>query len=182
MIKQPVNLQEFLRKRALKKSDSIAQLEYPKTPKIEKKIKRITQANQNTPDTTTPKVQKSTKSVPKPTDPTNTPQSGNGFSKEAEYFMFIEWIATPSMLRSPKTQQELAGRLKVDETTLSDWKKRKGFWDKVEKKIAYANRERHADVMHSFYMNLLRKGQGKDVLVWLQYVFGFNPKVMFADE
>ncbi|OGL76289.1 hypothetical protein A3E97_05160 [Candidatus Uhrbacteria bacterium RIFCSPHIGHO2_12_FULL_47_12] len=182
MTKQPINLQEFLQKRALKTSDGIAQSENPKTPKIKKKIKHTPQAIQHTPDTTTLKVQKGTKSLPKPANPIHTPQSGNGFAKEAEYLIFIEWIATPSMLRSPKTQQELAGQLKVDVATLSDWKKRKGFWDKVEKKIAYESRERHADVMHSFYMNLLRKGQGKDVLVWLQYIFGFNPKVRFTDE
>src|SRR3989344_5753092 len=112
MTKQPINLQEFLQKRALKTSDGIAQSENPKTPKI-KKTKQPPKAIQHTPDTTTLKVQKGTKSLPKPANPIHTPQSGNGFAKEAEYLIFIEWIATPSMLRSPKTQQELAGQLKA---------------------------------------------------------------------
>jgi len=44
---------------------------------------------------------------------------------------FIEWCAKPHQERIPKTQNEVATKLGVDINTLSEWKKRIGFWDEV---------------------------------------------------
>src|SRR5882672_4963242 len=53
--------------------------------------------------------------------------------KVAEKEAFKLWLAMPSWERVPKSQQELAKRLNVDEGTLSDWKRIPGFKDEVTK-------------------------------------------------
>jgi hypothetical protein len=49
----------------------------------------------------------------------------------ADQLRFIEWLATPKMARSPKTQKQFAAQSKHDEGTLSDWKRLPGFMDDV---------------------------------------------------
>jgi hypothetical protein len=48
--------------------------------------------------------------------------------KETVKIAFIDWLANPE---SKGSQQEFAKAHGVHETTLSDWKNEKGFWDKV---------------------------------------------------
>lgn len=114
----------------------------------------------------------------KETKKRHTPE---GIVKDAEYHAFVEWIGKPSWEREPKSQKDLAILLRVEEATLSDWKRRKGFWDLVEKKQKKLFAEKNGDVLGALYRNILSKGGGKDVLVWLQYVMSFNPKVRIDD-
>lgn len=111
-------------------------------------------------------------------------KDGRGTKKEAEYLLFIEWVATPLFERTPKTQKELALQLKVSEPTLSNWKDRTGFWKKVEKSNSKWGKFRTADLMGALYTQILtsRKPTGRDVLVWLQYYNKFNPKFLMEDE
>lgn len=55
--------------------------------------------------------------------------------KPAELREFITFCATPSSERVVKTQKELAEKLKVDEDTLSLWKRLPGFWEAVDDEI-----------------------------------------------
>jgi hypothetical protein len=45
----------------------------------------------------------------------------------------IEWTATPSKLRDPKTEKALAERLGVSDRTLRNWKKKPGFSEEVRR-------------------------------------------------
>ena len=79
----------------------------------------------------------------------NSGQLSPGGKKDAERLQFIEWLALPSDLRSPKTQTELALQLGVDAGTLSDWKKLPGFHDEVRKRVNELVKDEHADVGHA---------------------------------
>lgn len=43
------------------------------------------------------------------------------------------WLALPKKTKSPKTQRELAAKLGVNESTLSDWKLKDGFKAEVKR-------------------------------------------------
>lgn len=107
-----------------------------------------------------------------------------GSKKDAEYLLFIEWCGTPLYERTPKTQKDLATQLGVTEATLSDWKKRKGFYDKVAKHTRQWGRFRTSDLIGALYTQIAssRKPAGRDLMVWLQYVEKFNPKLLLEDE
>lgn len=44
---------------------------------------------------------------------------------------FQAWLALPASAREPRSQQALAHQLEVDESTLSDWKRKPGFHEAV---------------------------------------------------
>jgi len=68
-----------------------------------------------------------------------------------EYEKFVLWTATPSFERVPATQKLLAKKLKVTEDTLSDWKKRSGFWVGVKDKRQEWGRDKTPNILHSLY-------------------------------
>jgi hypothetical protein len=49
----------------------------------------------------------------------------------ADQLVFIEWLSTPKMARSPKTQTAFAKQANVHPDTLSNWKRTPGFMDAV---------------------------------------------------
>ena len=48
-----------------------------------------------------------------------------------KYLDFVRFIATPDNFKEIKTQKEFAKEHGVNVWTLSEWKKRDGFWDRV---------------------------------------------------
>jgi hypothetical protein len=51
----------------------------------------------------------------------NQGEKSRAYRKEREKLQFIEWLALPSWEREPKTQRQLAKKLRVNEVTLSEW-------------------------------------------------------------
>lgn len=96
--------------------------------------------------------------------------------KQAEYDEFLTWTALPSRLRTPKTQQELARKLKVDPSTLSDWKREQTFWQEVNERIWASARDRNSDVIDALYQGILRTKNPSLIKIWLEH-FG-----QFLDE
>jgi hypothetical protein len=92
-----------------------------------------------------------------------------GLKHQAEYLDFIEWIATPSASRKPKTQQELAKKFRVGQDTLSEWKQRNDFWKNVAQKRRQWGQERTPDVIMALYNRILKTGSAQEVKLWLQY-------------
>ncbi len=53
-------------------------------------------------------------------------------SRPEVFEAFAEWIVYPKSIREPKTQGEFAKIHEVSPDTLSDYKKKPEFWEKVE--------------------------------------------------
>lgn len=87
-----------------------------------------------------------------------------------EYADFIQWIAMPKSLRSPKTQRELARKFGLGEDTLSDWKKREGFWEETEQLRKSWGKERTPNVMLALYNRAVKSGDPSAVRLWYEIV------------
>lgn len=72
-----------------------------------------------------------------------------------EFEMFAEWIAMPGPLRNPKTQSEFAEKYGVGEGTLSDWKNRKDFWQKVQGYLQMWGQEKTGNVIAKLYSQIM---------------------------
>lgn len=94
--------------------------------------------------------------------------------KQAELFRFIDWLAQPDALREPKTQTELAKELNVEDATLSDWKKLKGFWDRVNERIDYWAISKNADVVQALYNKIMKNPKAPDFQIWLTAFKGYK--------
>ena len=61
---------------------------------------------------------------------------------------FIVWMGVPSMIRSPRTQQEFGKKYGVNDDTLSTWKGLPRFWDEVAEHSFHGSiREHVIDVL-----------------------------------
>ena len=96
--------------------------------------------------------------------------------KPGELMQFIDWIAQPAPLRIPKTQNDLATLLDVSIATLSDWKKRPGFWDEVKERTIFWGRERTPNVIAALYRKAVKEGNAFESKLWLQYIEGWKEK------
>lgn len=105
-----------------------------------------------------------------------------GLRKPSTYLLFCDWIAQPEGMRNPISQKEFAKLHKVDEDTLTAWKQRKGFWAVVDKRVKAQWREKTGLAMQALFTTILRKGSAKEVQLFLQYVVGFNPRVILEEE
>lgn len=92
----------------------------------------------------------------------------------AEYAQFVRWIATPEPFREIKNQGDFAESIGVHQDTLTDWKKRDGFWGAVKEEISRFGRERTPNVIAALYKNILQKGGAPESKLWLQYVEGWR--------
>lgn len=93
--------------------------------------------------------------------------------KHNEYLQFVEWCSLPSALRKPKDQKKLAKELGVDETTLSNWKKRDDFWDLVRVNIKGWAKGKTPEVIQSIFIGATMNGeagQAANAKLWLQWV------------
>ena len=81
---------------------------------------------------------------------------------------FIHWIAMPEGNRMPSTQKEFAKQFKVDEDTLTNWKKDLKFWKAVDVVINRNWREKTSQVLQAMYVNIIKNGNAKEVGLFLQ--------------
>ncbi len=117
---------------------------------------------------------------------------------EKEYEAFIKWWALPSLLRRAtkerldkygftpddipdefqniRTQTDFAKRFSVSVDTLTDWKKREDFWDRVKKETKEWVRGRTPNVILGLYQTAVREGNAAEVKFWMQYVEGWVEK------
>lgn len=109
-----------------------------------------------------------------PNNPKIEPQSK--IRHQMEYYDFIEWIATPSSIRNPKTQQELSKKFGVGQDTLSEWKSRQYFWEEVTKKRKNWGRERTPEVILAMYNRIIKTGNAAEVKLWLEYFESWSEK------
>lgn len=93
-----------------------------------------------------------------------------GLRNVIEYLKFIRWMATPMPLKASKTQGEFAKEIRVDEDTLTAWKKREGFWDRVRKETKNWGKEKTATVLLSLYQTIIKSGNAAEVKLWLSYI------------
>lgn len=85
----------------------------------------------------------------------------------------------PSDLRDPQEQQQLAELLKVDPSTLSDWKLEPGFMDEVILLAKQRARASTVDVIHALRRSATSyglTGASADRKLWLQYMENFAEK------
>jgi hypothetical protein len=79
-------------------------------------------------------------------------------------------MATPIPLRKSKTQTEFAEEIGVGQDTLSLWKDRSGFWDRVDKENRHWGREKTATILLSLYQKAITDGDAPRIKLWLQYI------------
>ena len=89
-----------------------------------------------------------------------------------EYAQFIKWMATPSVLRKPRTQQDLSKEFQVSQQALSSWKKREGFWDEVRLEMKVWAKDKTPNVIQAIYQIVIKQGKGSPqaAKLWLQYI------------
>ena len=92
-----------------------------------------------------------------------------GVKRMAELCEFVIFCATPRKLRTLKTQRDFAKMFRVDEDSLTAWKRLPGFWDEVRKEIQGRERDEIAEVIHGLREKALEGDVGA-VRLWMQYV------------
>ncbi len=95
--------------------------------------------------------------------------------KQGEYYLFVRWIATPEVFRTPKTQGQFSDLHKVGHDTLARWKKDPNFWEDVKRFVMEWSKEKTPDVVAALYVKSV-KGNPLAIKLWLQYIEGFSEK------
>jgi len=98
--------------------------------------------------------------------------------KPFEYVQFVKWTALPSVLRKPQTQRDLSKEFRVDEDTLTNWKKREKFWDEVRDEMRKYFQDKTSNVVQALYQTILSQGKGtaQGAKLWLEYINQWIPK------
>ena len=95
--------------------------------------------------------------------------------READRLQFIEWLALPTHLRDPATQNEFATMIKANRATISSWKREPGFLDAVRDRANEIARENHSDVIRSLMSNI-RAGDTAAIRIYFDYLQDMKPK------
>lgn len=98
------------------------------------------------------------------------------FLKQAEYYEFVEWIATPEPFRKLQTQQQFQKEHNISHDTLARWKQDPNFWEDVRRIWAGKARERSAAVVETLYLKILKKPDPASIKLWMQLFEGFEEK------
>jgi len=96
--------------------------------------------------------------------------------KPTEYELFINWIALPRIEREPRTQEEFAKKFGLHPGTLSEWKRKKGFYKKVRKIRKKWIRDRLGDVLWGVFRKAVKEGNAAEAKLLLQYGENWIPK------
>ena len=86
-----------------------------------------------------------------------------------EFTEFVQFCATPRVLREIKTQREFAKKFGLSEDTLTDWKKLPDFLERVRRIILEYEKEKLSDVINALYKKA-RTGDPGAIKLWLQYI------------
>jgi len=98
-------------------------------------------------------------------------------AKQHVFEAFCEWAAKPTPLKSEKTMQAFAKLWDVTPETLSRWKKRQDFWEKVaEWRITWA-KDKTSDVVHGLFKRAATRGEAAEVKLWMQLIEDWSEKV-----
>ena len=107
-----------------------------------------------------------------------------GLQLVAEYLSFIEFFALPIFLRKEifgfETAKQFADKKKVSEFTLVEWKKRDGFWERVQKERKKWIKEKIPEVLAGLYRTAIRDGKAPEAKLLLQYIGDFSEKIELA--
>ena len=99
------------------------------------------------------------------------------------YLEFIDFLATPPHLREHETQAEFAKSIQVSENTLTDWKKRVGFYEDLnERRRNIVDVEMLATSVTALHKRILKKGKGADVKVLWQIAGRFEEKSVVENK
>lgn len=93
---------------------------------------------------------------------------------------YISWLAMPSVYRKPETQSEFSKQFKVDEDTLTNWKKRPGFYEEVTRRRRKYFKDDAGDVILALKRTCLKGGKGADAKVFLNYTEDLTDKAEVA--
>lgn len=127
--------------------------------------------------------EKSGKKPPKKTSELKIVSDLSGLKNPAKYLEFITFMAIPDVLRAEllevKTHGDFSKKYRVNEDTLTAWKKRVGFWEDVITVRKDFFRARTANVILALETKSLdpNKVQGQDVRVLLTYTGEYSEKV-----
>ncbi len=91
-----------------------------------------------------------------------------------EFEQFVSWMALPEPSRKPREQQEFAKTIGVHSDTLTDWKKREGFWEEVRGKRPEWGKEKLSNIWYALYKKIIADGSAAEVKLWLQYFDDFK--------
>ena len=78
------------------------------------------------------------------------------------------WMALPRKMRDPKIQGELAEKLQIQPDSISDWKKRDDFWEKVATYRGVWVREEISDGIEGL-IKKAKYGAAPEVKLFLQF-------------
>ena len=94
-----------------------------------------------------------------------------------KYLDFVRFIATPDNFKEIKTQKEFAKEHGVNVWTLSEWKKRDGFWDLVaEERKLMMKENMTSKIIMAVYRTVLREGNAKEAKLLLELSGDYQEK------
>lgn len=105
-------------------------------------------------------------------------------NKGSIYTEFVLWTAMPWNEKEKlglETQNDFAEYYSVDITTLSRWKRRPDFEQRVDAILKMWATDKTPDVVHAIYRTAI-KGNPMSQLLWLQYFKKFNPRADTTEE
>ncbi|MDD4661855.1 MAG: hypothetical protein PHG24_01060 [Candidatus Pacebacteria bacterium] len=114
--------------------------------------------------------------------PINSNNSQVKLRHNFEYHKFILWIALPKELRKPNTQVELSKHFGVGQDTLSEWKKRTGFWEEVAKQRKEWSKEKTSDIIYALYKRIIETGNAAEVKLWFQLIEDWSERLTASIE
>ena len=167
-----INISDFANRKIRKVENAPINPE-PTTPKTSPKAIKPTLQK--------PKVVKKTKTPTKQIKRLETSETPT-VHNPAVYSAFIDWMSLPSNERQPSTQRDFAKLYHIDEDTLTNWKKRPGFWGEMQKRMKNSFKEKLPLATQALFMRLLKTGNAKEFMAFIQYVAGYNPKLVIEDE
>ena len=88
---------------------------------------------------------------------------------QAEYLMFIEFMATPKVYREMQTLKEFAKKINVAEKTLSEWQKRPDYHQRFRQATkAYVRDFMVGNALASMQRKIMKEGNASEVKLLLQ--------------
>ena len=100
-----------------------------------------------------------------------------GVLKTTEYLAFIEFTATPKEYREEQTAKEFASKIGVSVDSLTDWKKKSGFWQAVrEARQNYIKENDLGTALVSLKRSIIKYGKAPEVKLLFQLADEYEEK------